>query len=89
MDNYTYTNKSSPLFPQSRNLSPSLADFPPKFGTFGFHSRKPLVYEPKLFTGEMTQPFPRIAHPSRIKADQQKENVNVHLPKRKKNNIID
>ena len=24
---------------------PSPAEFPPNFGTFGFHSRKPLVYE--------------------------------------------
>ena len=72
MDNYTYTNKSS------------LAYFPPKFGTFGFHSHKPIVYEPKLFTGKITQPFPRIANPSRIKADQQKEHLNVHIPKNKK-----
>jgi hypothetical protein len=45
-------------FPQSRNLSPSPVDFPPIFGTFGFHSRKPLVYETKQFTWENHATFP-------------------------------
>jgi hypothetical protein len=54
------------LFPQyfsaiTQPFPPFPADFPPNFGTFGFHSRKPLVYEAKLFTREITQPFPRIA----------------------------
>jgi hypothetical protein len=38
----------------------------------------------KHFTGEITQPFPPIVNPSRIKADQQKEDENVHLPRKKK-----
>jgi hypothetical protein len=37
---------------------PTLADFPPKFGTFGFYSRKPLVFETKHFTGENHATFP-------------------------------
>jgi hypothetical protein len=65
---------------------PSPAEFPPNFGTFGFHSRKPLVYETKQFTWENHSTFP--ANPSRIKADPQKENKNVHLPKIKKYNTI-
>ena len=65
---------------------PSPAEFLPNFGTFGFHSRKPLVYEMKQFTWENHSTFP--ANPSRIKADPQKEDKNVYLPKRKKNNTI-
>jgi hypothetical protein len=37
---------------------PSPAEFPPNFGTFGFHSRKPLVYEAKQFTWENHSTFP-------------------------------
>jgi hypothetical protein len=61
---------------------PSPTEFPPNFGTFGFHSRKPLVYVTKQFTGENHSTFP--ANPSRIKADPQKEDKNVHLTKIKK-----
>jgi hypothetical protein len=62
---------------------PSLADFPPNFGTFGFHSRKPLVYEAKQFTWENHSTFSRESKPNQSRSTQ-KEDINVHLPKIKK-----
>ena len=61
---------------------PSPAEFPPNFGTFGFHSRKPLVYETKQFTGENHATFP--ANPSRIKADPSKRKTKTFTYLKKK-----
>jgi len=68
-----------PLFP---------TDFPPNFGTFGFHSRKPLVYEAKQFTWGKSLNLSRESKPNQSRSIQ-KEDINVHLPKIKKNNTID
>jgi len=67
-----YTRIPLNSFPQyfsaiTQPFPPFPTDFPPNFGTFGFHSRKPLVYEAKQFTWENHSTFP--ANPSRIKAD--------------------
>jgi hypothetical protein len=65
---------------------PFLMRFPPKFGTFGFHSRKPLVYEAEQFTLGNYKTFP--TNQSKLNQGRNTEHLNVHLPK-KKNNTID
>ncbi len=78
------------MFPQSRNLSPLPCGFPPKIRNIWFSLTQISHLRNETFYWGKSRNFSRESqNPSRIKADPQKEDVNVHLPKRKKNNIFD
>ena len=76
-------------FPQSRNLSPLPSGIPAKFRNIWFSlTQTSRLRSETIYLGKSLNLSRESQNPSRIKADSQKENKNVHLPKRKKNNMF-
>ncbi len=78
-------------FPQSRNLSPFPGGFPAQNSEHLVFTHANLSFTKRNnLLGKITQFFPRIAKskPNQSRSIQ-KEDKNVHLPKRKKNNTFD